>query len=173
MIKEIVTKYEEATNSKVKDSLTPGAPGKSLKRNSDTKKILNETSYRSIMGKVLYYVNKMDMTCANAARELSQHLSSPDQEHWKALGKIVGYLKGRIGKGTAYRVRYRFSRRGSATSYCNVHTSSNELVSSCTSGTRVPPIPRCTLQLSWLTNLSFSTTTSPRNLGRKTRRSLP
>ena len=103
MIKEIVAKYEESTNSKVKDSQTPGAPGKTLKKNEDPDKIIKESEYRSIMGKVLYYVNKMDMTCANAARELSQHLSNPNQDHWKALGKIVGYIKGRINRGKVMR----------------------------------------------------------------------
>lgn len=31
--------------------------------------------------------------CANAIRELSSHLESPGEEHWKALDRLVGYLK--------------------------------------------------------------------------------
>ena len=103
MIDEIVEKYEAATNAKTKVYDTPGAPGKNLKKNEDESNIIQETDYRSIMGKVLYYVNKMDLPCANATRELSQHLSSPDESHWKALGRLIGYIKTRKNKGKIIR----------------------------------------------------------------------
>ena len=48
-------------------------------------------------------MNKMDITCANAVRELAQYLDSPGEEHQKALGRLVGYLKTRIGKGKIIR----------------------------------------------------------------------
>lgn len=45
----------------------------------------------------------MDMTCANAIRELMQHLENPGDEHWKAMHWIAGYLSTRSGKGRIVR----------------------------------------------------------------------
>jgi hypothetical protein len=42
-----------------------------------------------------YYQTKLGPTICNATRELSSHLHHPSEEHWKALGRLVGYLKGK------------------------------------------------------------------------------
>jgi hypothetical protein len=39
-------------------------------------------------------VKKYVPDCANAVRDLCGHLESPGEEHWKALGRLIGYLKG-------------------------------------------------------------------------------
>ena len=31
---------------------------------------------------------------SNAARELEVHMSHPGTKHWKALGHVIGYIKG-------------------------------------------------------------------------------
>ena len=103
MIKEIVELYEKVTGKKVKDQLIPGYPNKWLTKLKDESKIVRQKEYRSLVGKILYYVNKMDVACSNAVRELAQHLDSPGEEHWKALGRLVGYLKTRIGVGKIMR----------------------------------------------------------------------
>ena len=103
MIKEIIELYEQTTGKKVKEQVTPGYPNKWLLKLKDLSKIIKEKEYRSLIGKILYYVNKMDVGCSNAVRELAQHLDSPGEEHWKALGRLVGYLKTRIGKGRIIR----------------------------------------------------------------------
>jgi hypothetical protein len=36
---------------------------------------------------------KIGRTICNATRELGGHLQHPNEEHWKALGRLVGYLK--------------------------------------------------------------------------------
>ncbi len=51
------------------------------------------TEFRSIVGKVAYFQNKIGPTIANATRELSGHFSNPSTEHWKALGRLIGFLK--------------------------------------------------------------------------------
>ena len=33
------------------------------------------------------------------ARELELHMSHPGTDHWKALGRLIGYLKGKETKG--------------------------------------------------------------------------
>ena len=35
---------------------------------------------------------------SNAARELAVHMSHPGTEHWKSLGRMLGYLKGKNTK---------------------------------------------------------------------------
>jgi hypothetical protein len=47
-------------------------------------------SYRSILGKIMYYAPEI----CNAVRELAGHLSNPGDDHWKALERCVGYLAG-------------------------------------------------------------------------------
>ena len=36
---------------------------------------------------------------ANAAIELAVHMSHPEPEHWKSLGRLIGYLKVKDTKG--------------------------------------------------------------------------
>jgi hypothetical protein len=42
----------------------------------------------------LYLVTKLFVEGSNPVRELAKHFSNPGKEHWKALEKFVGYLKG-------------------------------------------------------------------------------
>ena len=51
-----------------------------------------QEEYRSIIGKVLYLVKKVEPTCANAVRELSSFLDNPSQNHWRSVMRLVGYL---------------------------------------------------------------------------------
>ena len=39
----------------------------------------------------------------NAVRELAVHMSHPGTEHWKALGRLIGYLKGKNNRGIIIR----------------------------------------------------------------------
>ena len=39
----------------------------------------------------------------NAARELAVHMSHPGTEHWKALVRLIVYLKGKYTKGIIIR----------------------------------------------------------------------
>ena len=103
MLKDIVQTYEKIIGKEVKKQTTPGYPNQSLKKITDRSKVVKETEYRSLIGKILYYVNKMDLACSNAIRELTQHLDAPGEEHWKALNRLIGYLKVRIGVGKKIR----------------------------------------------------------------------
>ena len=73
-----------------KHAETPGLPGTSLTKNDDDTLLHGE--YRSMVGKILYFVKKVSPTCANACRELSQHLENPGPAHWKAVERLLGYL---------------------------------------------------------------------------------
>ena len=45
-----------------------------------------------MVGKILYFVKKISPICANACRELSQHLENPGEAHWKAVERLLGFL---------------------------------------------------------------------------------
>ena len=53
--------------------------------------VMNE-EYRSIIGKILYLVKKVEPNCANAVRELSSFLDNPSIEHWKHVRRLAGYI---------------------------------------------------------------------------------
>jgi hypothetical protein len=56
MVKEICEKYQQATGKRAKKLSTPGAPGKTIKKNEG--KMIDIDSYRSIVGKTIYYAKQ-------------------------------------------------------------------------------------------------------------------
>ena len=92
MRKDIIEKYEKTRGQKVSPSQTPGNPNQHLKKNTGDP--IMRTEYQSIIGQVLYYATKIAPPMANAVRELASHMSNPGEEHWKALGRAISYLKG-------------------------------------------------------------------------------
>ena len=51
----------------------------------------------------MWYTTKVGPDVANTARELVVHMSHPGPENWKALGHLIGYLKGKETKGIIIR----------------------------------------------------------------------
>ena len=51
----------------------------------------------------MWYTTKVGTDAENAARELEVHMSHPGPEHLKALGRLIGYLKGKDTKGIVIR----------------------------------------------------------------------
>jgi hypothetical protein len=99
---DIIESFEKARpDIKLKNYSTPATPGTTLKKNEG--KIIQESDYRSVVGKALYLTTKVAPELCNACRELSTHLSSPSDEHWKELGRLVGYMKHRKQDGIMYR----------------------------------------------------------------------
>jgi hypothetical protein len=89
-VQGMVDDYKEIFGRKPKMSKTPAFPGSVLTRN--TEEVVLHKEYRSLVGKILYFVKKVSPICANACRELSQHVDNPGQEHWTALERLLGYL---------------------------------------------------------------------------------
>jgi hypothetical protein len=52
---------------------------------------VKQTEYRQLVEKLSFAVKKCVPDCANAVRDLCGHLESPGDEHWKALGRLIGY----------------------------------------------------------------------------------
>ena len=59
----------------------------------NTGTVNDESGYRQFVGKALYAVLRDLPECSNAIRDQSSHLASPDDLHWKALLRMMGYLK--------------------------------------------------------------------------------
>ena len=45
------------------------------------------------------YTTKVVLDVVNTARELAVHMIHPGPEHWKALGRLIRYIKGKNTKG--------------------------------------------------------------------------
>ena len=82
--------YKNLFGQYPKGAPTPGLPGTSLAKNEGNTILHSE--YRSIVGKILYFVKKISPICANACRELSQHLENPGTAHWSAVERLLGFL---------------------------------------------------------------------------------
>jgi hypothetical protein len=101
MVGEIVSRYNESANRGTKHVGTPGFPGKTLKKNK--REIMKMEAYRSIVGMIMYYMTKIAPEFSNAAREVAGHLSNPNEEHWKALERCVGYIHHQLKKDLTLR----------------------------------------------------------------------
>jgi hypothetical protein len=94
MIDAIEKKFVACRGKGAKKASTPGFPGTCLAKLKEGEEQVDIDGYRSIVGKLLYLMTKIGPTYANAARELSAHMSNPGEVHWKALERLVGYLSG-------------------------------------------------------------------------------
>ena len=47
----------------------------------------------------MWYTTKVGPDVANAERELAVHMSHHRPKHWKVLGRLIGYKKGKETKG--------------------------------------------------------------------------
>jgi transposase InsO family protein len=96
-IEDLIKDYERATGTVAQVAPTPGYPNKTLTKKTDDDEVVNIKDYRSLAGKLLWLVKKVAPECSNAVRELTSFMDGPAHEHWKALGRCIGYLKGSQG----------------------------------------------------------------------------
>jgi len=91
--KSICNDYEKFMGATIKPQNTPGAHNVKLQKNHDELNIINIDEFRSFVGRILFMARKVDPYLTNSVRELSTHLSSPTEAHWKSLSHLVEYLK--------------------------------------------------------------------------------
>jgi len=103
MVNEIKTAYINATGKSPRAASTPGYPGKCLIRSTDEEEEVKTTEYRSIVGKLMYYMTKIGPELANAVWELAGQMVKPNKEHWKALERAVGYVVNEPYQRVTYR----------------------------------------------------------------------
>ena len=91
-LKNIIEGYKNNNGSDLRVQKPPGAPETNL-----SKKFLEEpdniNKYISFVGQLMWYNTKVGPDVTNAARKFSVHMSHPGPEHWKALRRLIGYLK--------------------------------------------------------------------------------
>jgi len=90
-VKDIIKSYEDASGLIAKEVDSPCIPGKVLQKNEG--EIIEMDSFRSIVGKAMFFSTKLGYRTSSGTIQLAAHLSRPGQEHWDALGRLIGYLK--------------------------------------------------------------------------------
>ena len=90
---EIIRGYEKATGLTPRTQKTPGKPGEILEKHEG--EAVKHSEYRSILGKLMFYVTKISPECSFACGQLARQMHSPGEKHWEAMGRIIGYLKGK------------------------------------------------------------------------------
>ena len=96
MARKIVKEYEELTHGAVKKWTSPDYPSVKLTKSNSEDEVINEEGYRLMVGNL---VNKTHLVCLIPIRELAKSFSHPTKQHWKAITRVIGYIKASIGKG--------------------------------------------------------------------------
>ena len=90
---EIIRSYEKATGLTPRIQRTPGKPREILDKHDGVP--VKHSEYRSILGKLMFYVTKVSPECSFACGQLARQMHNPNKKHWEAMGRIVGYLRGK------------------------------------------------------------------------------
>ena len=99
-VKSTIDYYEKHTGKPVKEASTPGIPNEVLKKHEGTP--IDIDQYRSLVGRIMFFSTKVCPKIGAATRALSTHMSNPGPSHWKAMDRLVGYLKHMELKGVYY-----------------------------------------------------------------------
>ena len=59
-------------------------------------------TFRSLVGKIMFLTTKVCPTIGAPTRALSSHMLNPGQQHWNAMKRLIGYIKGTELKGIRY-----------------------------------------------------------------------
>ena len=98
----LVQEYEKFINNEVKTYETPGKPNEYLKKDDDIMPV-DIDKYRSFVGQIMFLSTKLCPKIGAAKRALSGFMSCPNEDHWKALDRVIGYIKGMKVKGILYK----------------------------------------------------------------------
>ncbi|KAL5572309.1 hypothetical protein UlMin_021906 [Ulmus minor] len=82
---------------------------------TDGDPITNGTEYRSIVG-ALQYITITRLEISYCVNRVCQFMQNPLDIHWKAVKRILRYLKGTMDEG----ILIRWSKTLTLTGYCNV-----------------------------------------------------
>ena len=82
---------ENFQNFGIKGVRTPFNPTEILHKN--TNESVMQLEYSRVIGCLMYLMNCTRPDIAYAVSRLSRHTSNPGKEHWKALMRVLGYLK--------------------------------------------------------------------------------
>jgi hypothetical protein len=72
---------------------TEPATASSVVPKNEEKQMVDQKTFRSLVGKIMYAVGKIAPSLAYATHDLATHMSNPSQIHWKAMKKLIGFMK--------------------------------------------------------------------------------
>jgi hypothetical protein len=81
----MVRDFEKDMSRSIKTFSTPGTAVTPPLRSSPDDKINLIEMFRSYVGRIMFACGKTEPTLSNACRELTAHLTAPNEEHWAAL----------------------------------------------------------------------------------------
>lgn len=91
-VKDIVKSYESESGKMAKEVDSRCIMHKILSKNEGEP--INMEGFCSVVGEAMFFSTKLGRyKTSSAMRQLAGHLSNPGEEHWEALGRLVGYLK--------------------------------------------------------------------------------
>ena len=92
--------YEKHKKKEVRAQRTPGIPNLQLLKHGGEP--IEIDLYRSLVGQIMFFTTKVGLKIGAATRALSAHMSNPGPEHWRALERLIGFLKEMKLKGIMY-----------------------------------------------------------------------
>ena len=100
-VRACIEQLEKFLGREIKIKPSPGKPNEYLQKSKDEEPV-NIDEYRSLVGQIMFFTTKLCPKTGNACRALSGFMSNPSEEHWKAIERLVGYLKGMGTRGVIY-----------------------------------------------------------------------
>ena len=97
---KILTKMDMDNCKPVK---TPVDPGNRLVKATEDKDVLDQQSYQSLVGSLVYLATCTRPDIAYAVGTLARFGSKPNQSHWTAAKRVLRYLKGTSNFGILFR----------------------------------------------------------------------
>ena len=89
---EILTDWKKVTGQDPKPSTTPGFPNETLSKNQGEE--VDKENYCKLLGRLMWFVRKIMPEALNSIRELAMYMDNPGKEHWRAMGRLIGYIAG-------------------------------------------------------------------------------
>ena len=100
-VQAMIDFLEKFLEREVKVKPSPGKPNEYLQKPDDDEP-LNIDEYRRLVGQIMFFTTKLCPKTGNSCRALSGFMSCPSEPHWKAIERLIGYLKGMTIRGVIY-----------------------------------------------------------------------
>ena len=97
-IEKFLKKYNHYDDKPAPTPLDP-----SIKLEKNTGRTISQLEYSSIIGSLMYAMHCTRPDIAHAISVLCRFTSNPSFEHWKAIFRVLAYLKGTINYGLSYK----------------------------------------------------------------------